>query len=277
MPPVRTTLVGLLIIIALGGPTAAQNGGPAPRPADDPTPPAGPAPPVPVAPAPETARDAHLRALRAAIVHFEFRRAPLADIAAALERATNVPVHIGDAARRALERRKFKMRYVADRTGVQVLEDLAKAAALDAEVTNEGAVLDTPAVVRRLREKLGIPAKPVRLGAADVARMLQTKRLSFTARDKPLDAVLDFLRDETGLRFVIVAADVEPKDGAAPEGDDPPKVTVQVTDEPLQAVLDLLLTPVGWAWARQGTVVIVGRAEVIAEQTAPDPEADDAR
>lgn len=259
MAPVRTLLGGFLIICTAALPARGQ----------DPTPGTAPAAGAPAAEAP---RDALLRKLRATVVHFDFRRAPLPDVTTALERATGVPVRIGDAARKALERRKFKLRYVADRTGLQVLEDLARAAALDAEVTDEGAVLDTPAALRRLRERLGLEAKPVRLAAADVARLLETKRLTFTAREKPLEQVLDFLRDETGLRFVIVTSG----DDDAP-ADDPPAVSVQVTDEPLQALLDLLLKPVGWAWARQGSVVIVGRAEVIAAQTAPDADEDGGR
>lgn len=230
--------------------TLAQDGAP---------PPVAPAPPV--APGP---RDAHLAALRATVVHFDFRRAPLVDIVAALERASGVPVRIGDAGRRALERRRFKMRYVADRTGQQVLEDLARAAALDVEVTAEGAILDTPGQVRRLRERLGLPARPVRVAAGDVARMLETKRLTLQARERALDQVLDFLRDETGVRFVVLGDDAERGDS------EPPRVTVQVTDEPLKNLLDLLLAPVGWAWLRQGSVVLVGPAEVIALQAAVD-------
>jgi hypothetical protein len=245
-----TRSLGVLSVwlVLLAGVSLAQDGAP---------------PPVAPPPAPgQDAREAHLAALRATVVHFDFRRAPLADVLAALERASGVPVRIGDAGRRALERRRFKMRYVADRTGLQVLEDLAKAAALDAEVTAEGAVLDTPGQVRRLRERLGLPAKPVRAAADDVARMLETKRLTLQARERALDLVLDFLRDETGVRFVVLADDADASDAEAP------RLTVQVTDEPLKTVLDLLLEPVGWAWLRQGSVVLVGPADVIARAAA---------
>lgn len=247
--PMVTRPLGLLSVslVLAAGAALAQDGAPAPV-----------APP----PAVQDTREAHLAALRATVVHFDFRRAPLADIVAALERASGVPVRIGDAGRRALERRRFKMRYVADRTGLQVLEDLAKAAALDVEVTADGAVLDTPGQVRRLRERLGLPAKPVRAAADDVARMLETKRLTLQARERAMDLVLDFLRDETGVRFVVLTDDADASDAEAP------RLTVQVTDEPLKTVLDLLLQPVGWAWLRQGSVVLVGPADVIARAAA---------
>lgn len=240
-------LAQTLLVLSLAAPALAQ----------------APDPPGPAAAAP--GRDAHRARLEEVVVHLEFRRAPLEDILVALERATGVPVRLGDAARRALERRRFRMRYVADRTGAQAVEDLARAAALDAEVTAEGVVFDTPAQVRRLRERLGLPARAVRLRGEDVARLLDTKRLTLTLRDRPLEATLEFLRAETGVRFVVVLGDGEP---AA----EPPRVTLEATDVTLRAALDLLLEPAGWGWTRQGSVVLVGPAEVVAAQQVEEEE-----
>lgn len=246
----------LFVLLVLCAPALAQ----------EPAPPAAPAQPQGEN---DPQRQAHLLALRGKVVHFDFRRAPLEDIAAALEKAVGVPVRVGAAAKKLLEKRKFKMRYVADRSGAQVLEDLAKAAALDAEVGPDGAVIDTPKEVRKLRTAWGLPQKVVRASAGDVAKMLTTKRLTLVARERPLDAVLEFLQTETGVRVVRLGADVP--EGAAPPPE--PKVTVTVTDEPLATVLDRVLQPLGWAWNRQGSVLLVGPAEVIAEQPRePDEE-----
>lgn len=247
----------LLLLLLLSAPALAQE--PAPQPPAAPAPPKGEQDPQ---------RQAHLLALRGTTVHFDFRRAPLEDIAAALEKAAGVPVRVGAAAKRLLDKRKFKMRYVADRTGAQVLEDLAKAAALDVEVGPDGAVLDTPKEVKKLRTRLGLPQKEVRASGDDVAKMLTTKRLTLVARERPLQAVLDFLQTETGVRVVRLGADVP--EGAAPPPE--PKVTVTITDEPLGTVLDRVLQPLGWGWNRQGSVLLVGPAEVIAAQPKDEEE-----
>jgi hypothetical protein len=219
--------------------------------------------PGPALPAPPaaSARDAHRATLQRMVVHFDFARAPLEDVTAALERATGVPIHVGDAARQALAARRFKMRYVADRNGLQVLADLAKAAALDAEVTADGAVIDTPQEVRRLRKRLGIEGTAIRVTPDDVARMLDTKRLTVLSVDRPLDEVIAFLSRETGVRHVKLG----PGDGPPP---DAPNVTTRITDEPLRVVLDRLFRPIGWDWMRQGNVIVVGPADLIAEQRA---------
>ena len=251
------------LLLALASAAAAQT----PPPSG--TPPPAPAPPAP-APKPEDdpQRVAHLRALDGTVVHFDFRRAPLEDITAALQAATKVPVRIGDAAAKVLARRKLKLRYTADRTGKQVLEDLAKAAALDMEVTPDGAVLDTPREVKKLRKQLGLATKQVELTGDEVERLLDSKRLSLVCRERTLALVLTFLRDETGIR--IVRLEGEQVDGAPDRPE--PKLTHTITDEPLRSILDQLLKPLGWAWARQGTVLVVGPAEVVAAHVEPEEE-----
>lgn len=246
------SLVLSLACLALGGPLAAQDAPPV----------AGPgAPAAPKAPAAPT-RDDHLKALEKTVVHFDFARAPLPDVASALQAASGVPVEVGKAARRVLDKRKFRLKYVADRTGVQVLTDLAKAAALDWEVTDVGAVIDTAGALKALRAKLGLPARTLRLSPADVAKMLETKRLSLSVREQPLPAVLDFLRRETGVRYVLVRSDPE----AAP-----PKVTLAVTSVALGDLLDQVLAPHGLAWMRQGNVVLIDAVDVIARQKQRPP------
>lgn len=254
------------LLLALASTAAAQT----PPPSGTPPP----APPPPAAPKPEEdpQRVAHLRALDGTVCHFDFRRAPLEDITAALQAATKVPVRIGDAATKLLAKRKLKLRYTADRTGKQVLEDLAKATALDLEVTPDGAVLDTPREVKRLRKQLGLATKQVELTGDDVERLLDSKRLSLVCRERTLALVLTFLRDETGIR--IVRLDGEQVAGA-PEPTEP-RLTHTITDEPLRSILDQLLRPPGWAWARQGTVLVVGPADVVAAHVEPEDEADGA-
>jgi len=213
-------------------------------------------------------RARHLEKLRGTLVHFDFARAPLEDITTALQRASGVPVRIGRRARAALERRRFRMRYTADRRGHLVLEDLAKAAALDFEVTDDGAVLDLPIEIRRLRRRLGIEGEEVRLEPEDVAELLDTKRISLLSREKPLRAVLAFLHDETGVSIVRIGDDPEEE----------PVLTLRITDEPFAKVLDRVLHPVGFDWMLQGRVVVVGTTETIAAQRAlppPDAEGDD--
>lgn len=262
------------LLFALASTSSAQDA-PPPKPATDAPPraPATDAPPrAPAEPAPKPEEDprrvAHLRALDGTVVHFDFRRAPLEDITAALQVATKVPVRIGDAARKVLARRKLKLRYTADRTGRQVLEDLAKAAALDVEVTPDGAVIDTARELKKLRKQLGLATKQVELTGDDVERLLDSKRLSLVCRERTLGLVLTFLRDETGIR--IVRLDGEQPDGG-PERPEP-KLTHTITDEPLRSILDQLLKPLGWAWARQGTVLVVGPAEVVAAHVEPEED-----
>jgi hypothetical protein len=260
---VRGATLGLaLLLCGLTSARAQQPGGVAPVASPQPAGPAG------------ATRDAYRATLGRMVVHFDFERAPLTDVTAALEHATGVPVRVGEAARRALATRRFKMRYVADRTGMQVLADLAKAAALDAEVTDEGAVIDTPLEVRALRKRLGIAGAAIRVTADDVAKMLDSKRLTVVSVDRPLDDVIGFLVRETGVRYVKLG-----------EGDEPtpleqqPRVTTRITDEPLRVVLDRLFRPIGWDWLRQGNVILVGPSDAIAAQRAgaddPPDEAPD--
>lgn len=198
-------------------------------------------------------RAAHLKTLEGTMVHFDFARAPLSDVTRALERATKVEVVIGEKGQAALEKRKFKLKYVADRTGIQVLEDLAKAAALDWEVTHEGAILDTPAALAKLRKELGLPAKRRLLSAEDVEKMLDAKKVDLTARDRTLAQVLTFLRDETGIGFVHLAE----------EGAEMPKVSLSTGELTLREVLDKVAEKAGLAWARQGNVIVVGTEEAV--------------
>lgn len=262
----RVFASGLVLALALA-PSARAQTPPPPAPSSSTPPPPAPPPPAPK-PEEDPRRVAFLRALDGTVVHFDFRRAPLEDITAALQAATKVPVRIGDAAAKVLAKRKLKLRYTADRTGKQVLEDLAKAAALDLEVTPDGAVLDTPREVKKLRKQLGLATKQVELTGDEVERLLDSKRLSLVCRERTLALVLTFLRDETGIR--IVRLEGEQVEGALERPE--PKLTHTITDEPLRSILDQLLKPLGWAWARQGTVLVVGPAEVVAAHVEPEEE-----
>ncbi len=249
------------LLVVLASAASAQSPPPSGAPAPAPPPPA-PAP----RPEEDPQRVAHLRALDGTVCHFDFRRAPLEDITAALQAATKVPVRIGDAATKLLAKRKLKLRYTADRTGRQVLEDLAKAAALDVEVTPDGAVIDTPREVKKLRKQLGLATKQVELTGDEVERLLDSKRLSLVCRERTLGLVLTFLRDETGIRLVRLEGEVVEGAPERPE----PKLTLSITDEPLRSILDQVLRPLGWGWARQGTVLVVGPAEVVAAHVEPE-------
>lgn len=239
----RRTLFLVLLSLILGGTTGAQE----------------------AAPPPDAGRRAQqLQKLRETLVHFDFARAPLTDVTRALERATGVTVRIGEKGEQALLKRRFKLRYVADRTGVQVLEDLAKAAALDWEVTDDGAILDLPAVLKKLRKDLGLPARTVRLTPEEVEKLLDQKRIDLTARDRTLTEVLDFLRQETGIGFVHLVR---------PEDPEPPRVTISTGEVSLREVLSQVSQKTGLAWARQGNVVALGAEESV----RPPPEEDASR
>lgn len=227
-------------------------------------PPEKPAEKKPAPPPKEDPVARHQRVLRKTVVHFEFQRAPVEDIFAALEKATDVRVRLGKAAQRALKKRKFKIKYIADRTGEQVLGDVCKASALDFVVVAEGVFVDTPRAIRKLRKKLGLDGKALRLTGKDVAKLLETKELSLVSRERPLSEFLRFLRAETGIRFVKLT----PTKSGQPE----PKVTVKTTSTPLKEVLDLALAPLKLDWIRSGSVVLVGSKEEIAEQRKPLPK-----
>ena len=198
----------------------------------------------------------HLAALRKTVVHFSFKRAPVQDVLAALEKASAVPVTLGRAARRALKKRRFKIKYVADRTGLQVLTDICKASALDFVITAKGAQVDTRAAVKKLRKRLKLKdARRAKLKPKDVRRLLKTKLLTLFARDKSPQTLLKFLRKETGIRFVLLS-----------DTKLPTKLTVTTTSTPLGEVLDLALHPVGLDWVQQGTLVLVGGKATIAAQ-----------
>lgn len=227
--------------------------------------------PAPAAEAPaKSKREQQLEKLREVTVHFDFARAPLGDVTRALERASGVPVRIGDKGAQALAKRRFKLKYVADRTGIQVLEDLSKAAALDWEVTDEGALLDQPEVLKKLRKELGLPARSTRLTPEDVEKLLDQKKLDLTARERTLDEVLEFLRKETGIGFVQLGAE---------EAVASPRVTLATGELPLRTVLDRLAAKVHLAWARQGNVIALGPEEAVrpppAEEGQEPPDGDE--
>lgn len=219
---------------------------------------------------PPSGRSAHLEKLGQTTVHFDFARAPLPDVTRALERATGIPVKIGEKGEQALAKRKFKLKYVASRTGIQVLEDLAKAAALDWEVTDEGAILDVPAALKKLRKELGLPARSTRLTPADVERLLDQKKIDLTARDRTLAQVLDFLRLETGIGFVHLAEEDAPL----------ARVSLATGELPLRQVLDQLVKKLGLHWARQGNVVVIGSEAAVrpppSEEPAPEQPPEEA-
>lgn len=204
-------------------------------------------------------REAYLDRLESTLTHFSFRRAPLEEILVALELASGVPVRLGEGAAKLLAKRKLQIRYVGDRSGLQVLEDLAKVATLDFEVTDDGAVVDEAKTLAALRRELGLDPRRVTLTPDDVTRLLEDKRLTLVARERSLLAVLAFLRRETGIRFVRL----EPPEG---EDETPPKLTAQITDAPLGEVLTRLLEPHGLAWHQSGTVILVGPQATIDAQ-----------
>jgi hypothetical protein len=211
--------------------------------------------------------------LKKTVVHFSFQRAPLEDILLALERATKVKVRIGRAGRRTLEKRKFKIKYVADRTGLQVLQDVCKAGALDFLVSDEGVLVDLPKTIKKLRRKLSLNETALRLSAKDVAKMLVTKELSLSSRKKRLSTVLAFLTQETGVRFVRMspAKDAKKKGHKRPAPRTDPAITIHTTSTPLGKILDLALHPVGLDWVRTGSVILVGTKKQVTEQRKPLP------
>ncbi|MGE0712480.1 MAG: hypothetical protein AB7N76_01375 [Planctomycetota bacterium] len=267
MTPPRPSLLPLVwLLLALGPLAAAQAPAPPPQPPQEQPKPKPAAKEQPARPP----REGHLDALEDAVVHFEFQRAPLEDILFALARATKVEVHLGKGAQKALDRRKLKIRYVADRTGEQVLRDLCKAASLDYLVSDEGVLVDLPPVIARLRKKLGLDEEAVKLRPKDVARMLETKELSFQARERPLSQVLAFLAKETGIRFVRLTPS-PPQDGKAAPATDPP-VTLDTSSTPLGELLDRILKPLKMGWLRAGTVILVGTEQEVEAQRAPQPQ-----
>jgi hypothetical protein len=220
---------------------------------------AGPSPAQEPAPAKKKTRADHLAALVDTVVHFDFKRAPLVDITEALALASKVRIRIGKKAMQALERRRFKMKYIADRRGDKVLTDLAKAAALDFFVSDEGVYFDVPKEIRRLRKKLGIKGKSLELTKADVTRMLTTKTISLAAHEQSLSEVLEFLRKETRVRIVLTA-DVDAK------------LTLTATATPLGELLDRICEPHGLDWLQQGNVLMIDLADEIARHKKADVE-----
>jgi len=212
--------------------------------------------------APETPVEKHARILEETTVHFDFRRAPIEDILRALSKASDVPIALGRTAKEVLDKRKFKIKYVASRRGDQVLTDLCKAAALDFVIRDKGVLVDLPGRIRKLRKAKGLGGKSVKLTPKDVTKALTTKSLSITATKKSLESVLVFLRSETGIPFVQLS---EKRKKDAP----PLVVTLSLTSVPLKELLDKVTHPLGLDWIQRGRVILVGSTKAIAEQRKP--------
>lgn len=252
------------LLVAAASLAGAQDAGPESRPAPAKKPAPKDEAPKPQPPAKVPARVAFERQLAKTTVHFEFMRAPLGDIFQALERATDVRVRIGKRARRALAKRKLKIKYVASRTGVQVLVDLCKAAALDFLITDEGVIVDEPAVIKALRRRLDLGGKALKLTNKDVRSLLKTKTISLALRERPLSEFLRLMRQETGVRFVSLT----PTKAGKPE----PRVSVTTSASPLREVLNLAIHSIDHDWVVSGNVILVGDKKTIAEQRKPQPK-----
>lgn len=238
---------------SLGQPGPKPGPKPKPGPASRPAPPPGPAP-----------RIKHLATLKATRVNLSFPKATMNEVLEGLRRASGLKIRIGKKATKLLEKRKFKIKYIVSaRRGTQVLADLVKAAAVDYLVSDEGVLVDTKAVIKRLKKKLGISTKPTRLSAKDVEKALTTKELSLSSNKKSLTTFLRFMREETGVPFVRLSI------GKAKE----PLISLSVAEEPFKSVLDRALHPVGYDWVRQGRVILVGPKAEIAAQKKPKPKA----
>ena len=268
--PLRAALLSLVALLTLAAPAALRaepDPSPTPTASPTPTPPAEEAPPpregapqegAPAAP-PEAPRARLERLLRETRVHFEFKRAPLGDILQALAKASEVPIVLGRRAQAVLERRKFLIKYIADRTGVEVLVDLCKAAHLDYLIRGKDVLVDTPKRINALRAAQGLAEKAVVLSPADVTKALYTKSLSLQARERDLSAVLSFLRQETGIPFVVLSEERGK--------DDPPLVvTLDLTSVTLRELLDRCLHPLGLDWVQGGRAIVVGSTKAIAAQ-----------
>lgn len=207
----------------------------------------------------ETPPERHLRILKETMVHFDFRRAPVEHILRALAKASDVPIALGRKAKTVLDKRKFKIKYVASRRGDQVLTDLCKAAALDFVIRDKGVLVDLPGRIRKLRKAQGLGGKAVKLTPKDVTKALTTKTLSISATKRSLESVLVFLRTETGIPFVQLS---EKRNKDAP----PLIVSISLTSVPLKELLDRILHPLALDWIQQGRVILVGSTKAIEEQ-----------
>jgi hypothetical protein len=259
MSLVRPARFALLAICALGPLVQAQDPGPtkksdAPLPQEKGEEPAKP-PQKPV----ETPIQRQARILKETTVHFDFRRAPIEHILRALAKASEVPIALGRTAKKVLDKRKFKIKYVASRRGDQVLTDLCKAAGLDFVIRDKGVLVDLPGRIRKLRKAQGLGGKSVKLTPKDVTKALTTKTLSISATKKSLESVLVFLRSETGIPYVQLS---EKRKKDAP----PLVVTISLTSVPLKELLNKVLHPLGLDWIQRGRVILVGSTKAIAEQ-----------
>ncbi|MBL4850001.1 MAG: hypothetical protein JKY65_31115 [Planctomycetes bacterium] len=207
----------------------------------------------------ETAPERHARLLKETTVHFDFKRAPIEDILRALSKASEVPIALGRKAKTVLDKRRFKIRYVASRRGDQVLTDLCKAAALDFVIRDKGVLVDLPGRIRKLRKSQNLGGQAVKLTPKDVTKALTSKTLSMTATKRSLESVLLFLRTETGIPIVQLS---EKRKRGAP----PLVVTIRLSSVPLKELLDKILAPLGLDWIQQGRVILVGSIKAIAEQ-----------
>lgn len=250
-----------LLALLLAAPALAQEPTPSPKPA--PKAEKGEEPAKPAKP-PETPVERHARILKETTVHFDFRRAPIEHILRALAKASDVPIALGRTAKKVLDKRKFKIKYVASRRGDQVLTDLCKAAALDFVIRDKGVLVDLPGRIRKLRKAQGLGGKSVKLTPKDVTKALTTKTLSIAATKKSLESVLVFLRTETGIPFVQLS---EERKKNAP----PLVVTLSLSSVPLGQLLDKILHPLDLDWIQRGRVILVGSTKAIAEQRKPDP------
>ena len=270
----RLFVLGCLVLCGLGA-RPAQAGGPD-SPPDDPKKseaktgdapkPDAPKPgaPRPDAPkgAPETAPERHARLLEETTVHFDFKRAALEDILRALSKASEVPIALGRSAKIVLDKRRFKIKYVASRRGNDVLSDVCKAASLDYVIRDAGVLVGLPGRIRKLRKSQNLGGQAVKLTSKDVTKALSSKTLSIAATRRSLESILAFLRSETGIPFVQLSE--ERKKGEAQL-----LVTISLTSVPLEELLDKILGPLKLDWMQQGRVILVGSVKAIAEQRKP--------
>lgn len=236
---------------------------PAARPA--PQAPGDPAPVVPdelraawFAPAPGNSSDpgmararAYLEAFEAQKVTLNFDQTPLAEAVDFLRDIARVPVRIEPLAAPHLKdvTVSLRLRDITLRNALSLMA--ASADELVVDVDRDGFLVrphDVPSLERRLEACGAIPAE----GDAEVLRRLEQQLISLNMEQTELDEFCDFMRDITGLNFVV--------DPAAQRAEG--TVTLQRQSTPLREVLDAALLPLGLGLrVGAGVVRIVPRSE----------------
>lgn len=193
--------------------------------------------------------------LKDSVVSLDFKRATVHTIMTAVTGATEIPVVIDRAASRLLKDRRTKLKFRASHSALRIINDITKHLKLDYFIGADKVTIGTRSSINKLRKKHKVKKRKAKtLTPAQAQAILKNSKHSLKCTDKPLSAVMVYLRKNTALQYLY--------NGPAKMLEQ--KVTFDAVQRTLEELLEKIFQPIGLDFVLQGNVIYIADPKEVA-------------